>query len=79
MIAFSFDRKQRWLFQVQEHVRFNCLKLLVISSDKERSNKMPSPSSLAWDYDLVSTRTAQPLGAPHWAALSRTWQSAVPR
>jgi len=40
-------------FQVQEHVRFNCLNVLVISSDKERSDKMPRPSSLAWDYDLV--------------------------
>lgn len=45
---------QHWLFQVQEHVRFNALKVLVISSDKDRSNKIPMIHSLAWDYDLVS-------------------------
>ena len=45
---------QHWLFQVQTHVTFDTLKTLVISSDKERSNKMPASHSLAWDYDLVS-------------------------
>ena len=47
---------QHWLFQVQTHVAFDTLKTLVISSDKERSNKMPAPHSLAWDYDLVRPR-----------------------
>lgn len=51
---------QHWLFQVQTHVTFNTLKTLVISSDKERSNKMPSSHSLAWDYDLVRSKISQP-------------------
>lgn len=45
---------QHWVSQVQSHVRFNTLRILVISSDKDRSNKMPPPQCLAWNYDLVS-------------------------
>ena len=56
-----------WVLQVQEHVRFNCLKVLVISSDKDRSNKMPSPSSLAWDYDLVRHLQAHLNDSVGWA------------
>lgn len=44
---------QHWVYQVQQHTRLHELRLLVISSDRERSNRMPAPHSLAWDHDLV--------------------------
>lgn len=44
--------------EVEEHVRFNSLRILTLSSDKERSDAMPPTHELAWDHDLV--RTLQP-------------------
>ena len=45
---------QHWVGQVTEHVAFNALKVLVLTADKQHSNKMPPVHALAWDYDLVS-------------------------
>lgn len=56
---------QHWVHQVKTHVRQGKLRLLIISSDKERSDKMPAPHSLAWNYDLVSSSDCLTKSCPH--------------
>lgn len=55
---------QHWRNQVIWNVRFNALKCLVISADKEYSNKVPLAHVMAWDYDLVNLYSHTPLYLP---------------
>lgn len=68
---------QHWVFQVQQHTRFGAMRLLVLSSDRDRSNRMPPVHSLAWDYDLVISSCFHQSARSSMVGVQHGWGSLV--